>query len=75
MSEDAGFALGALPDFTAPPSLLVAAPEHVAAYDIDHRDRPDPLDGGFFLVGGVLAPLPPRIRLPHEDDAGEEVLV
>ncbi len=73
MSEDAGFAF-ALPDFTSPPSLLVAAPEHVAAYDIDHGDRPDPLDGGFFLVGGVLAPLPPRIRLPHEDDEGEEVL-
>ena len=37
--------------------------------------RPDPLDLGFVLVGGVLAPLPRRVRLPHEDDEGEEVLV
>lgn len=76
MSEDAGFATAALPvDFAPPPSLLEAAPEHVASYDVDHGDRPDPLHHGFWLVGGVLAPLPPRVRLPHEDDGGEEVLV
>jgi hypothetical protein len=30
--------------------------------------QPDPLDDGFVLAGGVLAPLPPKVRLPHEDD-------
>jgi hypothetical protein len=29
---------------------------------------PDPLDGGFVVTDGVLAPLPPKVRLPHEDD-------
>lgn len=70
MSDDAGI-VTALPAVQAPPpSLLQAPPEHVAL-----SDRPDPLEGGFLLVGGVLAPLPPRVRLPHEDDEGEEVLV
>ncbi len=70
MSEDAGF-LTALPTAEpAPPSLLEAPPEHVA-----QSDRPDPLQNGFLLVGGVLEPPPPRVRLPHEDDEGEEVLV
>ncbi|MCY7366091.1 MAG: hypothetical protein LH469_12385 [Frankiaceae bacterium] len=70
MSEDAGF-LTALPAADPPPpSLLTAPPEHVA-----HDDRPYPLQSGFLLVGGILAPLPPRVRLPHEDDEGEEVLV
>ncbi len=32
---------------------------------------PDPLDDGFLLAGGVLAPLPPKVRLPHEDDEEE----
>lgn len=71
MSEDAGYPLGVPAVQLAPlPSLLEAAPEHVAL-----SDRPDPLDDGFLLIAGVLAPLPPRIRLPHEDDEGEEVLV
>ena len=48
-----------------PPSLLEADVEHVAL-----SDRPDPLDLGFVLAGGVLAVLPPRVRLPHEDDDG-----
>lgn len=75
MSEDAGFVIAALHvDLDPPPSLLEAAPEHVASYHVDHGNRPDPLDGGFLLVGGVLAPLPPRVRLPHEDDEGEDVL-
>ena len=47
----------------APPSLLEADVDHVAL-----SDRPDPLDLGFVLAGGVLAPLPSRVRLPHEDD-------
>lgn len=44
-------------------------PEHIAPA----RERgPDPLEGGFLLAGGVLAPLPARIRLPHEDDEDDE---
>lgn len=46
-----------------PPSLLEADVEHVAL-----SQRRDPLDAGFVLAGGVLAPLPPKVRLPHEDD-------
>ena len=46
-----------------PPSLLAAEGDHVAL-----SERPDPLDCGFVLAGGVLAPLPPRVRLPHEAD-------
>lgn len=69
MTDDAGFAIAPHLD-APPPSLLTADPGHVA-YD----DRPDPLDRGFLLLGGALAPLPPRVRLPHEDDEGEEVLV
>lgn len=57
-----------------PPSLLQAAPDHVA-YDDTHSGRNDPLQYGFLLFGGLLATLPPRVRLPHEDDEGEEVLV
>lgn len=69
MTEDAGFAIA--PHLGPPaPSLLAADPSHVA-FD----DRRDPLDLGFVLLGGVLAPLPPRVRLPHEDDEGDEVLV
>jgi hypothetical protein len=47
----------------APPSLLEADVEHVAL-----SERRDPLDTGFVLAGGVLAPLPPKVRLPHEED-------
>jgi hypothetical protein len=46
----------------APP--LDVPPDHIA---LDTRG-PDPLDAGFVLSGGVLAPLPARVRLPHEDD-------
>jgi hypothetical protein len=46
-----------------PPSLLDADVEHIAL-----SERRDPLDEGFVLAGGVLAPLPPKVRLPHEDD-------
>lgn len=46
-----------------PPSLLDADVDHVAL-----SDRGDPLEAGFLLAAGVLAPLPPRVRLPHEDD-------
>ena len=69
MTDDAGFATAPHLD-APPPSLLSADADHVA-----HVDRQDPLDLGFVLLGGVLAPLPPRVRLPHEDDEGEEVLV
>ena len=50
-----------------PPSLLDADSDHVAL-----SQRPDPLDCGFLLAGGVLAPLPPRVRLPHEPDEGDD---
>lgn len=40
-------------------------PEHIAPAE---ERGPDPLECGFLLVGGVLAPLPGRIRLPHEAD-------
>ena len=70
MTDDAGFVTSAPVEFAPPPSLLEAEPGHVA-----FSDRPDPLEGGFLLAGGVLAVLPPRVRLPHEDDEGEEVLV
>jgi len=69
MTQDAGFVVSPHLD-APPPSLLVAEPSHIA-----HVDRPDPLDTGFLLLAGVLAPLPPRVRLPHEDDEGEEILV
>ena len=72
MTDDAGFAIAPQLD-APPPSLLEAEPGHVA--HIGHDGRPDPLNLGFVLVGGVLAPLPRRVRLPHEDDEGEEVLV
>ena len=49
----------------APP--LDVPPDHIA---LDTRG-PDPLDGGFVLSGGVLAPLPAKVRLPHEDDDPE----
>jgi hypothetical protein len=70
MTDDAGILAPAPADLAPPPSLLEAPSEHEAT-----SDRPDPLEGGFLLIGGVLAPLPPRVRLPHEDDEGEEVLV
>ncbi len=70
MSDDAGLVTALFVAQPPPPSLLEAPPEHVAL-----DERPDPLQSGFLLVGGVLAPLPPRLRLPHEDDEGEEVLV
>ena len=69
MTDDAGFATAVHLD-APPPSLLVAAPSHVA-----HEDRRDPLEHGFLLLGGTLATIPPRVRLPHEDDEGDEVLV
>ena len=53
-----------LPVYAAPPA---AVDEHVLA--VEHRD--DPLDCGFLLAGGVLAPLPAKVRLPHEDDEDE----
>ena len=69
MTEDAGFAIA--PYLQDPgPSLLAADPSHQA-----YEDRRDPLEHVFLLIGGTLATLPPRVRLPHEDDEGEEVLV
>lgn len=68
MTEDAGAIAPHLGD--PGPSLLVTDPSH-QAYD----DRRDPLEHGFLLLGGTLATIPPRVRLPHEDDEGDEVLV
>ncbi len=51
------------PELPRPP----VPPEHVA---LDTRG-PDPLECGFLLAGGVLAPLPARVRLPHEDEPVE----
>lgn len=70
MTDDAGFAIAPHLD-APPPSLLVADADHVAHVSPDRRD---PLDLGFVVLGGVLATIPPRVRLPHEDDEGEEVL-
>ena len=50
------------PSYVGPP---VPADGHVLAVE-----RPaDPLDCGFLLAGGVLAPLPAKVRLPHDEDA------
>ena len=55
-------------DEIAPPPAYVAAPPaldtHVRA--VERRD--DPLDLGFVLCDGLLAPLPAKVRLPHEDE-------
>lgn len=75
MDGDGGGLPAAPVDLTPAPSLLAAAPEHVAHYYADGGDRPDPLRDGFLLLGGVLAVMPERVRLPHEDDEGEDVLV
>lgn len=64
MSEDG---LATPLSFTLPPALASDGHEIVA------EDRgPDPLDMGFLLLGGVLAPLPRRVRLPHEPDDDDE---
>ena len=60
-------------DLAPVPALLIGPPPPVA--DPHHLavERPvDPLDCGFLLAGGVLAVLPPKVRLPEpeEDDAG-----
>ncbi len=53
------------PAYAAPPAQVDT---HVLAVE-----RPaDPLDCGFLLAGGVLAPLPAKVRLPHDEDAEEE---
>ncbi len=55
------------PSYAGPP---VPTDAHVLAVD-----RPaDPLDCGFLLSGGVLAPLPGKVRLPHEDDEDDRAL-
>ena len=48
--------------FSLPPPVVSDAHEVVLA-----GGGPDPLRDGFLLVGGVLAPIPARVRLPHED--------
>jgi len=62
-------------DFVPPPwiPLAVPPPPSLLDTDVEHAalvDRCDPLDAGFVLAGGVLAPLPGKVRLPHEDDEG-----
>lgn len=53
---------------SAPVGPPVPADQHALAVE-----RPaDPLDCGFLLSGGLLAPLPAKVRLPHEDDEGEQ---
>ena len=53
-----------LPVYAAPPAAL---DPHVLAVEVPA----DALDGGFLLAGGVLAPLPAKVRLPHEEDEPE----
>lgn len=49
---------------------LPPLPEHDGNHIVlDGGSGPlDPLQAGFLLVGGVLAPIPKRVRLPHEAD-------
>ncbi|MCW2621725.1 MAG: hypothetical protein JWL64_1327 [Frankiales bacterium] len=57
------------PSTFQPPPLL----EHDgSSLVLDDGGPRDPLEAGFLLVGGVLAPLPRRVRLPHEDDDADE---
>lgn len=60
--EDAYALPAPLRTVEAPP--LEVPPHHVA---LDTRG-PDPLECGFTVTGGVLAPLPAKVRLPHEGD-------
>jgi len=62
MTEDAGLVFAQGVDLTPPPSLVDADLDHIAL-----SERRDPLEGGFVLAGGVLAPLPPKVKLPHEE--------
>lgn len=52
------------PSTFQPPPLL----EHDGNHIVLDGGAPDPLAHGFSLVGGVLGPIPERVRLPHEDD-------
>lgn len=55
------------PSTFQPPPLL----EHDGNHIVLDGGAPDGLDLGFLLVGGVLAPIPKRVRLPHEADDDE----
>lgn len=57
------------PTFFAPtvPQALPVPDSHVLAVELPV----DPLDCGFLLAGGVLASLPAKVRLPHEEDDPE----
>lgn len=52
------------PSTFQPPPLL----EHDGNHIVLDGGAPDPLEAGFLLVAGVLAPVPRRVRLPHEDE-------
>jgi hypothetical protein len=55
-------------DEIAPPPTPVAAPPAVDTHVLSVERRDDPLELGFVLCDGLLAPLPAKVRLPHEDE-------
>jgi hypothetical protein len=55
-------------DEIAPPPVLVAGPPALDTHVLAVERRDDPLDLGFLLCDGLLAPLPAKVRLPHEEE-------
>jgi hypothetical protein len=61
-------------DLAPLPAAYVGPPPPTPDDHVLAVERPaDPLDSGFFLSDGVLAPLPPKVRLPHDEDAEDEL--
>ena len=61
-------------DLAPVPATLIGPPPPVADGHVLAVERPaDPLDCGFLLAGGVLAPLPAKVRLPHDEDAEDDL--
>ncbi len=44
--------------------------EHDGNHIVLDGGAPDPLNDGFVLTGGMLAVLPKKVRLTHEDEHG-----
>ena len=51
------------PSTFQPPPLL----EHDGNHIVLDGGTPDPLEVGFVLAGGLLATIPKRVTLPHEE--------